>query len=181
MDTLITKISQNVLQKLQVFASSHIYSEILITNPFSRICTKSESKYVYIYVEQNLQKLFKNATYAPESRLSGDILSIIEHKSAQITKWKTFGYLGMSILSLSGSIFSIKILVGQFIKSGFYSYLSLAFSDSGVIATYWKEYTLSLVDSLPVVSLVLSFFLLFILFISIRRFSYQFKNRLSIA
>jgi hypothetical protein len=57
----------------------------------------------------------------------------------------------------------------------------LAFSDSGVIATYWKEYTLSLADSLPFASLALSFFLLFILFISIRKVSYQFKNKLLIA
>jgi hypothetical protein len=132
-------------------------------------------------VEQNLQKLFKEAAYHPESRLSGDIWTAIEIKKAQITKWKRFGYLSLSILSLSGSVFSIKSLIEESIRLGFFSYLSLAFSDSGVIATYWKEYTLSLVDSLPVASLVLSFLLLFILFISIRRASYQFKNKLLIA
>jgi len=131
-------------------------------------------------VEQNLQKLFKSASYQPESRLSGDIWGAIEYKSAQITKWKKFGYLSVSVLSLSGSIFSIKSLIEEFIRLGFFNYLSLAFSDGGVIAKYWKEYTLTLVDSLPVVSLVLSFFLLFILFISIRKASYQFKSKLSI-
>jgi len=129
-------------------------------------------------VEQNLQKLFKNATYSPEGRLSGDVWKAIEYKSTQITKWKRFGYLGASVLSLSGSVFSIKSLIAEFSKLGFYDYLSLAFSDSGVIATYWKEYTLSLVDSLPIASLAVLFFLLFVLFISIRRASYQFKNRL---
>lgn len=129
-------------------------------------------------MEQNLQKLFKEASYQPESRLSSDVWSSIEYKSAQITKWKTFGYLGLSILSLSGSVFSIKSLIEQAIQLGFFNYFSLAFSDSGAIATYWKEYTLSLADSLPVVSLALSFFLLFILFISIRNISYQFKNKL---
>lgn len=131
-------------------------------------------------MEQNLQKLFKNAVYRPESRLSLDILSIIEYKSNKITKFKRLGYLCLSILSLSGSIFSIKSLIEQSTKLGFSSYLSLAFSDSGIIAEYWKEYTLSLADSLPIASLILSFLLLFILFISIRRASYQFKNKLSI-
>ena len=131
-------------------------------------------------MEQNLQKLFKSASYQPESRLFGDIWSAIEYKSTQITKWKKFGYLSVSVLSLSGSIFSIKSLIEEFIRLGFFNYLSLAFSDGGVIAKYWKEYTLTLVDSLPVVSLVLSFFLLFILFISIRKASYQFKSKLSI-
>lgn len=132
-------------------------------------------------MEQNLQKLFKSASYQPESRLSSDILSAIEYKSAYITRWKTFGYLGVSVLSLSGSIFSIKSLIGQFTKLGFFDYLSLIFSDGGAIAKYWKEYTLTLANSLPVLSLILSLFLLFVLFISIRRASYQFKNRLSIA
>ncbi|HLP86530.1 MAG TPA: hypothetical protein VK153_01480 [Candidatus Paceibacterota bacterium] len=128
-------------------------------------------------MEHNLQKLFKSASYNPESRLSDDIWSAIEYKSARITKWKRFGYLSMSILSLSGSVFSIKALVEQSIQMGFFEYLSLAFSDSGIIASYWQQYTLTLVDSLPIATLGVSLFLLFILFISIRRASYQFKNK----
>ena len=129
-------------------------------------------------MEQNLQKLFKASIYQPEGRLSDDVWVAIESKSAQITKWKTFGYLGLSVLSLSGSIFSIKSLIEQAIRLGFFDYLSLTFSDSGSLAAYWKEYTLSLADSLPVASFALSFFLLFILFISIRNTSHQFKSKL---
>jgi hypothetical protein len=131
-------------------------------------------------VEQNLQKVFKNAMYLPGGRLSGDVFSLIEYKSSHITKWKRFGYLSLSVLSLSGSVLSIKILIEQATRLGFFKYLSLAFSDSGVIALYWKEYVLSLADSLPIASLVVSLFLLFILFISIRRASRQFKSKLSI-
>ena len=129
-------------------------------------------------MEQNLQKLFKNASYQPEGRLSNDIWSVIESRSVRVTKWKRFGYLSLSVLSLSGSVFSIRILIEQSTRLGFYKYLSLAFSDSGVIALYWKEYVLSLVDSLPIASLITSLFLLFILFISIRRTSRQFKSKL---
>jgi len=129
-------------------------------------------------VEQNLQKLFQKSKYIPESRLSGDIWSTIEYKNTRITKIKKFGYLGLSAFSLLGSIFSIKELIGQFTKFGFFDYLSLIFSDSGTLATYWREYILTLVNSLPVLSLILSFFLLFVLFISIQRASYQFKNKL---
>jgi hypothetical protein len=129
-------------------------------------------------VEKNLHKLFQEAQYHPESRLSDAIFGVIEHKSAQITKWKRFSYLSLSILSLSGSVFSIKSLIEQSSRLGFYDYLSLAFSDGGTIATYWKEYVLSLADSLPIASLVISCLLLFVLFISIQRASYQFKARL---
>jgi len=129
-------------------------------------------------VEQNLQKLFKLASYKPESRLSDEVWGLIEYRNRRITKWKTLGYSGLSLLSLVGSIFSIKILVEQFIRLGFFDYLSLVFSDSSVIATYWKEYTLTLADSLPFASFGLSLFLLFILFVSIKKVSYQFNNRL---
>jgi hypothetical protein len=131
-------------------------------------------------VEQNLQKLFKQASYQPDSRLSGDVWSLIESKNTQIAKLKTLGYMSLSVLSLSGSVLSIKSLIEQATKLGFFDYFSLAFSDSGVMATYWKEYTLSLADSLPMASLALSIFLLLILVISIRNASYQFKNRLLI-
>ena len=132
-------------------------------------------------MEQNLQKLFKNASYCPESRLSDNVWSVIERKNTYISRLKIFGYTSLSILSLFGSVFSIKSLIEQFTKLGFFDYLSLAFSDIGIIAKYWKEYTLTLVDSLPIVSLILSFFLLFVLFISIQRVSCQFKNRLLVA
>lgn len=132
-------------------------------------------------MEQNLQKLFKQSSYIPESRLSDDIWSVIESKNNNITKWKNFGYISLSIVSLSGSVFSIKSLIGEFIKLGFFDYLSLAFSDSGVIATYWKEYVLTLANALPVMSLILSFFLLFVLFVSVQRMSFQSKGRLLIA
>lgn len=129
-------------------------------------------------MEQNLQKLFKSVKYHPESRLSVDIWNLIESKDKKIIKMKIVGYFSISLLSLFGSIFSIKNLISESIRLGFYEYFSLIFSDSGFIAKYWKEYTLSLVDSLPILSLVLSFFLLFILSISVRRISFQFKNKL---
>jgi len=132
-------------------------------------------------VEKNLQKLFKQSLYQPESRLSDDIWRVIENKNIKISKYKKFGYLGVSILSLSGSVFSIKTLIEQSSRFGFYDYLSLAFSDSGVIATYWKEYILTLANSLPVVSAIFSFALLFVLFVSIRRASFLFKNKLLVA
>lgn len=132
-------------------------------------------------MEKKLQKLFKNASYQPESRLSSEVWSVLEFKSARVIKWKTFGYLGVSVLSLSGSIFSIKSLIEQFARLGFFDYFSLIFSDGGVIAKYWKEYTLTLADSLPVVSIAILFVLLFILFVSIRRAFYRPKNKLLIA
>lgn len=132
-------------------------------------------------MEQNLQKLFKSATYQPEGRLSSDIWLSLEAKSNKINQYKKIGYLSLGILSLSGSVFSINSLIVGLKQLGFFNYLSLIFSDGGLIATYWKEYTLSLVDSMPIASLIISLFFLFILFISIERTFSQFKNKILIA
>lgn len=132
-------------------------------------------------MEQDLQKIFKQAKYHPEGRLSGDVWATIELRNAHIAKWKKYSYMSLSVLSLFGSVFSIKSLIARSTQLGFFEYLSLAFSDSGVIAKYWREYTLSLADSLPVASLAITLFLLFVLFVSIKRASYQFKTKLLIS
>lgn len=123
----------------------------------------------------NLHEIFKSASYQPESRLSADVWSAIEARSAKRAKIKTFGYSLVGIVSLFGSILSIRSLISESIKLGFYNYFSLIFRDGGILATYWREYTLTLVDSLPIATLGLSLALLFVLFISIRNVSYSLK------
>jgi len=131
-------------------------------------------------VEQNLHKLFKPSSDNKESKLSSDIWNVIESKTTHMTKQKTLFYLSIGAMSLVGTIFSVKSLIEEFLRLGFFNYLSLIFSDIGVITTYWREYTLTLMDSLPVTSLIILFSLLFILFISIRRVSYKFRRKFSI-
>jgi len=43
----------------------------------------------------------------------------------------------------------------QFYASGFASYLSLLISDQGLVITYWREFVLSLVESLPSIALLM--------------------------
>lgn len=137
---------------------------------------------VYINVEQNLQKAFKQSSYLPTNHLSNDIWIAIEHKNNQAAKRKTLGYFSLGFLSLLGSIFSIKFLIEQFIRLGFFDYLALAFSDGSVMATYWREYTGTLVDSLPTANLGLSLVLMLVLFISIKKgVFYQSKRQVLLA
>lgn len=132
-------------------------------------------------MEQDLQKLFKKAVYHPECRLSDDVCCAILAKRKNIIRRNTSVYVLLIVSSLSGSIFSIRDLITESSKLGFYKYLSLVFSDGGVIATYWKEYMLTLADSLPVMNLIVSFALLFVLFISLKKASSIFKNGLKLA
>jgi hypothetical protein len=131
--------------------------------------------------EENLQKFFKQAKYSPDIELSGSIWNTIVARERSIFKLKLFSYIGVALSSLIGFVFVLKDLAYQFTQSGFYEYSSLFFSDMKSVILYWKEFTLSLMDSLPVTGLIISLCLLFIIFISVRNIMNQFKNQLMLA
>ncbi|MDD5050690.1 MAG: hypothetical protein PHV93_03035 [Candidatus Pacebacteria bacterium] len=60
----------------------------------------------------------------------------------------------VTLVSLGGIFESILKLIESSNQSGFSQYFSLIFSDSTLFFSYWKEFGLSLVESLPLVSLV---------------------------
>jgi hypothetical protein len=132
-------------------------------------------------MNKNLSQLFKQAYNHPESRLSDDIWRAIQAKEARSLKIQSLFYGFIGILSLGGFVFIAVSLKKQFSSSGFFEYVSLIFSDSGLIALYWKEYLLSLADSLPIASLGSLLFLLGGALISIRKAVYQYRSKLLVA
>jgi len=129
-------------------------------------------------MDKNLSKLFKQVYNYSESRLSDDIWRAIQAKEARSLKIQSLLYSFVGILSLGGFVFIAISLKQQFASSGFFEYVSLIFSDGGLIALYWKEYLLSLVDSLPIASLGALLFLLCSMLVSIRKVIQQLKGKL---
>lgn len=132
-------------------------------------------------MNENLSKLLKQAYNHPESRLSDDIWCALQIEQKNHLKRKTLVYSFVGILSLSGFIFMSVYLKKEFSSSGFFEYTSLVFSDGNIISLYWKEYLLSLADSIPVASLVATLFLLFSMLLSIKKIINQYKNQLLLA
>jgi hypothetical protein len=62
-------------------------------------------------------------------------------------------------ITLTGSVVaffpSFNMLISDFNQSGFLHFLSLTFSDFSIVATYWKSFTIILLESLPALSLAL--------------------------
>ena len=121
-------------------------------------------------MNDKLSKLFKEDYVKPESRLSGDIWTAIQTKQAKSLKIQSLVYGIIGILSLGGFVFMTFYTKKQFSSSGFFQYVSLIFSDGSLFATYWKEYLLSLADSLPFASIGALLFLLFSMLISIKKY-----------
>jgi len=129
-------------------------------------------------MEQSLRKIFKQAKYQPESRLSGDIWRFIEAREKRSSKIKSFSYGIIGIISLVGLVPAVENLIEQFSQSGFYQYLSLAFSDLGLVSLYWKEFMSSLAETIPATSLMLTLVLFFIFLLSFKRVAVSFRNQL---
>jgi hypothetical protein len=132
-------------------------------------------------MNNDLSKLMKQAYNQPETGLSADIWRVIEAKQAKGLKIKSLSYGFIGILSLGGFVLMSVSIVKQLSASGFFQYFSLAFSDGSLISIYWKEYLLSLSDSLPVASLGVTFFLLLSMLVSIKKSIEQYKNKLLIS
>ncbi len=132
-------------------------------------------------MDGNLSKLLKQSYNHPKTGLSDDVWRAIQIKQAKSLKIQSLMYGILGILSLGGFVFMSIYLKRQFTTSGFFQYVSLAFSDGGLLAVYWKEYLLSLADSLPVASLGASLFLLLSMLFSIKKVIHQYKSQLLVS
>jgi len=132
-------------------------------------------------MDSDLKKAFQKAVYYSESRLSENIWHLILAKENRRNKIRAWVYSITSVLSFAVLIPIGKNMFSKFSLNGFGEYISLLFSDSSIIVTYWKEFSLSLINSIPFVSFALSMTFLFVLFLSLRGAIIQFKNRLLIA
>jgi len=106
--------------------------------------------------DKTLTNLIKSAqTPSPRSSLDMSIkheLHKLERRSLRIRT----SFLGvLSLFSLSALVATFFSLGRTLATSGFSNYLSLIVSDSSIITTYWKEVSLSLVESLPMLSVAL--------------------------
>lgn len=62
---------------------------------------------------------------------------------------------GLSVLSFVAFFPLGAILIENFTKSSFSDYLSILFSGDGTLTTYWQELTLSIIESLPILSITI--------------------------
>ncbi len=120
-------------------------------------------------MDQRLTTIFKKDAYIPEPDLSLRIWDTIVLKQRRVTYRKRFGFLLVSIFSVTALVPAIKGLANDFALSGFGKYVALTFSGNGVLAHSWKELLLSMAESLPVMSVALCFALLVVVLWSLKR------------
>jgi hypothetical protein len=117
--------------------------------------------------QENLYTIFTEVS--PPHGLYEAILrrvALAERRHARIS----VGFFGFATFVLGAALVpAIQYAITQLYASGFYDYFSLLFSDSSFALTYWREFSLSLVESLPALALLLVIPLVVALVWSLRR------------
>ena len=132
--------------------------------------------------EEKLIQAFKQARYVPSLGLGNEVWNAIILRQNKINRLKMWAFSSLGVLSLCALIPALQMLMSDFSQSGFSEYVSLAFGGSGSIASYWKELSISIAESLPAVSIALSLGLLFIFFLSVRSFmKYIVRGKMSLS
>jgi len=109
----------------------------------------------------------------PSLGLKEKIIYRIEKETKQKALFAfVFGGL-TSLTSVLAMVYSLVLIVKDYYISGLSEYVSLIFSDSSTILSFWKEFIFSVVESLPFLTMTLTLFSLWIFVWSIK---YIFSN-----
>ncbi len=103
---------------------------------------------------QNLQKIFKNFKNIEPSRgLEGRILKVIATENSSAIRKKMLFARGGLAVSFGALAYALLIFGRAFLESDFWNLLKLTLSDSGTIAGHFGDFSISLLETLPVVEM----------------------------
>lgn len=95
--------------------------------------------------------------------LLGAVVARIQKEQARLARLRTTLYsVGMFLSLGAGSLVTIS-LARSLRASGFYEYVSLAFSGDSSFLVYWRELSLSILESVPFVTVLTFLVVLFVL------------------
>jgi ABC-type spermidine/putrescine transport system permease subunit I len=91
----------------------------------------------------------------PPAGLLEKILKRIHKEERLLVLRRIFLFSIMLTASLFGFFPALNLLISDLSQSGFLQFLSLTFSDFSTITMYWRSFTMTLLQTLPAISLAL--------------------------
>jgi hypothetical protein len=121
---------------------------------------------------KNYKKFFNNLKQIepPPPLFNRIILEIKREQELQKTKRLLFGFLFLFIVSLVATPFSFRMLVSQAKNSGTLYFISTVVYDFETFLNFWKDFSLSILESLPIVEIIFFAINLIIFLFTIRLF-----------
>lgn len=118
---------------------------------------------------KEFEKLLANLNQIePSENLYGIVLSRIEAIKKRTARVRLILLSGATLAALIALVTAFQYLINDFYQSGSYQYLSLLFSDGEAVMAYWQDFTLSLVESLPFMSMTAVLSVTFVLLGSLK-------------
>jgi hypothetical protein len=105
----------------------------------------------------------------PKAGLYQSILARIAYVERRSARVRTVLFSILAVLSGAALVPALRYAAEQFYASGFYDYLTLILSDHTLVLAYWQQFSLSLLESLPSLALLLLVPITFLLVYSVRR------------
>ncbi|MGD0577283.1 MAG: hypothetical protein ABSA74_04365 [Candidatus Staskawiczbacteria bacterium] len=91
----------------------------------------------------------------PPIGLYEKIIKNIHRKQRLLILRRVILFSATLAISVIGFFPAMSMLLSDSNQSGFLQFFSLIFSDSSSVATYWQSFTMTLLETLPVLSLAL--------------------------
>jgi len=107
-------------------------------------------------VRKKYEKLF---TYLkppepPAELFERIILAIQRERELRQTKRLLFGFLFLLIVSFVTTPLSLTMLINQIETSGIFYFISVAISDFGTFLVLWQDFSLAILESLPLTGMI---------------------------
>lgn len=115
----------------------------------------------------NRKPPFSISSATPSEGLLERIVHTIQERQYRARLWRIRVFAVTAALSIVALIPSSVAMMRAFKVSHFGTYISVIFSDGGVLASYWKDIATSLIESLPVISITVALALVGILLWSV--------------
>jgi len=104
------------------------------------------------------------------------MLRIRAERKKMALKRKIIGFSFVLAVSFFGLIPAVKMAYSGFVGSGFVQLFSLVFSDTSTVISFWQNFVLSLLESLPTTGLMAAGIALFFLLGSLKFLSKNIKG-----
>jgi hypothetical protein len=126
-------------------------------------------------MRKDYEKLFTylKPTEPPAGLFDRIIFAIKREQELQHTKRLLFGFLFLLVASFIATPFSWMVLVSQAENSNISYFISTALSDFGTFLSLWQDFTLLILESLPITGMIVFAISLGISVFTLRLFLYR--------
>lgn len=126
-------------------------------------------------MNQHYQKLLTHLKSAepPQGLFERIILAIKREQELRRSKKLLFGFLGLLVVSVVALPLSGTMLAQQIESSGIYYFFTAAVSDFSTFLALWQDFSLAILESLPIISLVVFIISAGIALFTLRLFLYK--------